>query len=610
MHENETGFPAALSIPKVATSIRTRNTGGSRARGSQHTHVVALMEFSSPSGPAASPMFPPSRDLPPPSSVHKSDRVSKTHRELDGRMERTKEVFERFDKNKNGSLDVNEVAVLMEELLGHAPADVDLQHAFKVAAGVDGVVDFKEFCVLVEEYETAYQKSAGGFAAEEASIDFRGEPFRKPEEPINPLLEEAGGPGWVALDGFAMRNYSMRDPVRALFLRWRGTLLPPVLSRPEVWFFAIVHTGLLIVGRVSPKIITTEEGDCEFICTMGDFIDPSVEQTTTLFTIFLLAAFNTTVYERYRTLYHLARAVERSVHLITSTICSHIDKEASRFAICRLALAAAMITFMRAVPEPGEDTASPLITESQWERMLYSEKAWLENDTPKRKEDSKMPPAKTRFVVSGRAVLVDKLSAGQMPAILTRDERALLEQMPAKYMPVRLHAWMLRAIRQEMTAHFEKDRPDFQSAYEQLCSEVKEPIDFFLNECSQITHELSLPVPLPYFHAVVLLMLINYAVLTLSLLRADTLLSPIIFILIMLVTTGLREVAAMFSNPFGTDAVDFPVHEWITEMRGVVGLMVFQSSYLKQNSVSSHLSTKRLLRENKDLFTAASSLSS
>ena len=35
----------------------------------------------------------------------------------------------------------------------------------------------------------------------------------------------------------------------------------------------------------------------------------------------------------------------------------------------------------------------------------------------------------------------------------------------------------------------------------------------------------------------------------------------------MLVTTGMREVAAMFANPFGKDSLDFPVNEWLSEMR-------------------------------------------
>ena len=48
----------------------------------------------------------------------------------------------------------------------------------------------------------------------------------------------------------------------------------------------------------------------------------------------------------------------------------------------------------------------------------------------------------------------------------------------------------------------------------------------------------------------------------------------------MLMTSGLREVAAMFANPFGKDEVDFPTNEWITDLRGIVGLMVFGSKSL------------------------------
>jgi hypothetical protein len=96
-----------------------------------------------------------------------------------------------------------------------------------------------------------------------------------------------------------------------------------------------------------------------------------------------------TVYKRYTTLYYLARAVERSVHMITSLACTFIDKEAQRFSVCRFALATAMITFMRAVPDPGQDTASPTIAEWQWERMMHSERMWLEKRTTDAHEQAK-----------------------------------------------------------------------------------------------------------------------------------------------------------------------------------------------------------------------------
>ena len=70
--------------------------------------------------------------------------------------------------------------------------------------------------------------------------------FFVPVKEIDPKEECAGGPGWIDLDGHALRNYSMRHPTRSL-MTWGGTLLPVVLGRPEVWLFLAIHIVLVWV---------------------------------------------------------------------------------------------------------------------------------------------------------------------------------------------------------------------------------------------------------------------------------------------------------------------------------------------------------------------------
>ena len=43
--------------------------------------------------------------------------------------------------------------------------------------------------------------------------------------------------------------------------------------------------------------------------------------------------------------------------------------------------------------------------------------------------------------------------------------------------------------------------------------------------------------------------------------------TPVILFVIILITSGMREVAAALSNPFGDDDVDFPVNKWIAQLR-------------------------------------------
>lgn len=500
-----------------------------------------------------------------------------------------REAFRKADSNSDGVLDVREVAAfLRSQAPGRTVTEAELLEAFNygtedVPAG--HTMEFAEFNTLMKAV-LVEQAMFNEKSVKQSEAHHR----EKHSAPVPASAAEAGGAGWFALDGRPMRPYSMRTPTKLLVTSWTGTLFPVVLRRPEVWFFLIVHTTLFTIARQFPDVTWGEDEDKQPVplsLALSSLIDPDAERALNIFTIFLLTGFTANVYERYRTLYYLARDIERDVYMVTSLCCMHIEEEAARFHVCRLALASAIITFMREMPEPGKDTASPHITEIQWERMLYSERAWLEKQTPCRAQEvyssgwqrgQPVPPATMRFVVSGMAVHINKLTYKQTKAVLSEEERTILEMFPAKNMPLLLHTWMLRAARSGLFNPVANDRASTRSdaAQEALYTEVQIPVNSLYHACCRITHELSLPVPFPYYHAVVLLMTINYAAATLSFLEANTILSPLTFFMIMVVTTGLREVAAMFANPFGTDTVDFPVNEWLSEMRGIVGLMVFR----------------------------------
>ena len=70
-----------------------------------------------------------------------------------------------------------------------------------------------------------------------------------------------------------------------------------------------------------------------------------------------------------------------------------------------------------------------------------------------------------------------------------------------------------------------------------------------------------MPVPLPYFHALNMLQNVNYALYTYALCSFNSYLTPIVLFVVILITVGMREVAAALSNPFGDDDVDFPVNK-------------------------------------------------
>ena len=181
-----------------------------------------------------------------------------------------------------------------------------------------------------------------------------------------------------------------------------------------------------------------------------------------------------------------------------------------------------MVTLMRVMPAPGEDTASAYLEEVQFERMLYAETDWLQSRTPirrrladgtfssgrRRPKAHRMPPARPRFVVAGKAVMVDRITSLQTPPLLTHEEKTLLEELPVTEMPLLLYTWMLRAVRQSIEI-LSEDRGESDASYmedkaalEALYLEMQTPIRELYDACVKITQELALPVPLPYFHAV------------------------------------------------------------------------------------------------------------
>ena len=85
----------------------------------------------------------------------------------------------------------------------------------------------------------------------------------------------------------------------------------------------------------------------------------------------------------------------------------------------------------------------------------------------------------------------------------------------------------------------------------------------------RLRNQLGMPVPLPYLHALTILQNVTFALYSYAFLSFDSVLTPIILLVVIVVTVGMREVAVALSNPFGKDDVDFPVDKWISTLRSI-----------------------------------------
>merc|ERR1719502_389494 len=64
-----------------------------------------------------------------------------------------------------------------------------------------------------------------------------------------------------------------------------------------------------------------------------------------------------------------------------------------------------------------------------------------------------------------------------------------------------------------------------------------------------------------------------------ALLNFKSYLTPLVLVLWILVTCGMREVSSALTNPFGDDEVDFPIQRWIVMMRANCSLMVHPDNF-------------------------------
>ena len=93
---------------------------------------------------------------------------------------------------------------------------------------------------------------------------------------------------------------------------------------------------------------------------------------------------------------------------------------------------------------------------------------------------------------------------------------------------------------------------------DQLMYHFRELAFQFRGHCGQITNELAEPVPFPYFHMLTFLLFadllaISWALVTL---RIHPALTVTVYVVVLLLFAGLRQVAVDMSNPFGEDEID------------------------------------------------------
>mmetsp|Transcript_46303 Transcript_46303/g.104962 ORF Transcript_46303/g.104962 Transcript_46303/m.104962 type:complete len:228 (-) Transcript_46303:46-729(-) len=89
--------------------------------------------------------------------------------------------------------------------------------------------------------------------------------------------------------------------------------------------------------------------------------------------------------------------------------------------------------------------------------------------------------------------------------------------------------------------------------------------------CDLRTHQtyiedmLSMPVPFQYFHLMNLMMCLSFVGWAYGMAMYDSWIATFIFMASTVIFLGMRELSGCLSDPFGEDAVDFPISVWLLD---------------------------------------------
>ena len=324
-------------------------------------------------------------------------------------------------------------------------------------------------------------------------------------------------------------EYDMSKPA---ILKYAGTMLPLIAARWELWFYFLVHSGLVILFRLAKY----DMFGLSEIALEPDYEAPwNIIKVPTALLTFFLVFFNGKCYDRFCGYYNAHCGIGgRLQQLAGQTLSSWPNHPAERWEAMRYLIASACVVYFKVSDPPG---APRPIEDEEWARLLSDEGSWLKY---------------------GRQIC---------PPLLTKDEVEVLKAYKGNIQML-LQTWGLRELRHGCRTILGG------SEGEVIYVEMEREVFGLRGECAFISNNLAMPIPFPYFHALNTLLMINYSLYTYAFLYYDSVLTPLMLFLVIVVTLGMREVSSALSNPFGEDEVDFPIHKYIMSIRGLISGLV------------------------------------
>lgn len=290
-----------------------------------------------------------------------------------------------------------------------------------------------------------------------------------------------------------------------------------VLMRVELYLFMVLHIGFMLLKDLHGFDLWGRS-------------PLSVLSVPNGLLAFFLVFFNGHCYARFSSLYGATTGMMGATQELIELIAVHLaDEPEARWDAIRYAVSSILLTYMK-VEQTGDDKKETSIDDKEWQSL-----------------SSPMLGAGATF-----------------PPLLTYHEVSMLKKHGNTFVP--LHAWAIRALKHGFSRGDVGVNSTTYAAAEDCVLRIRRSI-------ALINNTLAMPIPLAYFHMLNLIMYVNYMLMAFSFTNIEARLSPIFMFVALVIFTGLREMSAALSNPFGEDDMDFCIERYMSDVRGLASNM-------------------------------------
>ena len=322
-------------------------------------------------------------------------------------------------------------------------------------------------------------------------------------------------------------------------IQWRTTILPQALKKMDIWCATIFHSILFGIDQFHRERHGRDVGYFERV----NVTFASIGQLNWLL-VFTLTFFLGQCYTRYLKFYGACTGMGGKLMMATQKLSADFETlPDDRWDVVRFLSAEILLVYMQIYDRPG--VSKDVAREVMWKRLMEPESEFLHRDVE---------------LVKGKKIAC--------PPLLSAEEVKILKAYNGNKVAL-LQTWALRA------AGVGYEKIGISRAH----IPVKDEIFAIGANGSFIGNALALPIPFPYYHALVLLTVVDYFLWGFAFLTINSTISPFLIFMVTVLMSSMRELACALADPFGDDEQDFPINVFITKLRAVIAPVVIETPW-------------------------------